>query len=269
MSGAGLDLSVVILTKNEEALLGRCIASVPFAAEVVVVDSGSTDRTCELAAGLGARVVHEPWTGHFGDQRNRGDGHATCGWVLQLDADETVSPELAAELTAFLAAPPAGVAAARMPRKELIFGRWIEHGGWYPQYKLRLYRAGAGCWEGRVHEGYHGYPGVPHTFGHPILHDSYKDIQTFIDKFNRYSSLDAEAAFAEGKRFSLWKLLFQPLERFFGRYIVHRGYKDGTHGFVIALLVGLNYFMRYLKLWEKGCRAATVVIPPSGKSSVG
>ncbi len=259
MNGTIPDLSVVVLTKNEEAVIGRCMASVPFASEIVVVDSGSSDRTCAIAAELGARVVHEPWTGHFGDQRNRADGHARCGWILQLDADETVSAELAEELAAFFALPPAAeCAGARFPRKELIFGRWIEHGGWYPQYKFRLYRKGAGRWTGRVHEDFQLHGATAHTFVHPILHDSYRDIQTFIEKFNRYSTLDAETAFAAGKRFSIWKLLFQPLERFVGRYVVHKGYRDGFHGFVIALLIGMNYLMRYLKLWEMHYRAENV-----------
>lgn len=252
MKSDSLDLSVVILTKNEERNIAGCIASVPFATEIVVVDSGSSDRTCDIAATAGARVVSEGWTGHFGDQRNRADAHARCGWVLQLDADESISPELAAEMAAFLAGPDAAACTAgRFPRKELVFGRWIEHGGWYPQYKLRLYRKGAGRWSGRVHEDFHGYAGAPHTFAHPILHDSYRDIQTFIEKFNRYSTLDAEHEYAAGKKFSFVKMMFQPVERFFGRFVMHGGYRDGFHGFVLAALIGLNYFMRQIKLWEK------------------
>lgn len=252
------DLTIVILAKNEERVLARCIASVPFAAEVLVVDSGSTDRTCALAQELGARVVTEPWPGNFAEQRNRGDAHVRTGWVLQLDADETVSAELASELAAFFAAGKhEQVAAGRFPRKELIFGKWIEHGGWYPQYKLRLYRKGTGNWIGRVHENYVGYPGKPFTFQSSIMHDSYGNIETFMEKFNRYSSIDAEEAFLAGHRFSLFKLFFQPMERFFGRYIGHKGYRDGMHGFVLALLVGFNYFMRHIKLWEKHYRQTT------------
>jgi glycosyltransferase involved in cell wall biosynthesis len=231
---------------------------VPFAAEVLVVDSGSTDRTCAVAGELGARVVSEPWTGDFAEQRNRGDAHVKTGWILHLDADETVSPAMAAEIAEFFAGgacEKTGV--GRFPRKELIFGRWIEHGGWYPQYKPRLYRNGAGHWVGKVHEHLQA-EGDVHTFTAPILHDSYRDVHTFIEKFNRYSSLDAEVAFAEGRRFSMMKLFFQPIERFVGRYVIHKGYRDGLHGFVIAALIGMNYFMRYLKLWELWFRSGTV-----------
>lgn len=252
-----LDLTVVILAKNEEKVLARCIASVHFAGEVLVVDSGSTDRTCAIAQDLGARVVHEPWPGSFAEQRNRGDAHVRTGWVLQLDADETISPELAGELVAFFAGgKDTPVAAARFPRKELIFGKWIEHGGWYPQYKLRLYRKGAGNWTGRVHENYVGYPGEPFTFAGDINHDSYQSIDIFLEKFNRYSSIDADEAYREGTRFSLFKLFVQPLERFLGRYLGHKGYRDGMHGFILALLVGANYFMRHVKLWEKQYKQA-------------
>lgn len=246
------DLTIVILAKNEERVIARCIASVPFATEVLVVDSGSTDSTCALAQELGARVVTEPWPGSFAAQRNCGDAHVHTNWVLQLDADETVSAELACELTAFfIAGKGALVATGRIPRKELIFGKWIEHGGWYPQYKLRLYRKGSGTWSGRVHENYVGYSGETFTFESPIMHDSYRSIEIFIQKFNSYSSIDAEEAFHEGTRFSLFKLFLQPMERFLGRYVGHKGYRDGMHGFILALLVGTNYFMRHIKLWEK------------------
>lgn len=255
------DLTVVILTKNEEKTLARCIASVPFAGEVLVVDSGSSDETCALAVKLGARVVNEPWPGHFAEQRNRGDSHVRTEWVLHLDADETVSEAMAGELAAFFSdGRAAGVAAARFPRKELIFGKWIDHGGWYPQYKLRLYRKGAGNWIGRVHENYVGYPGDAFTFGGDILHDSYSSIELFLEKFNRYSSIDAEQAFLEGKKFSLFAMFTQPVERFLGRYLGHQGYRDGMHGFVLALLVGFNYFMRHLKLWERHYRKAKTAI---------
>lgn len=262
-----IDLTVVILTKNEENVLARCIASVPFAAEVLVVDSGSTDSTCALAERLGARVVNEPWPGNFAVQRNRGDAHVQTSWILHLDADETVSAEMASELAAFFAdGKHKHVTAARFPRKELIFGKWIEHGGWYPQYKLRLYRRGAGNWAGRVHENYSGFSGEPFTFVGPILHDSYRDIQTFIDKFNRYSTIDAEEEVASGRKFSLFRLFFQPLERFLGRYVGHRGYRDGMHGFVLAALIGMNYFMRYIKVWEKESVARTAGINADDQS---
>jgi glycosyltransferase involved in cell wall biosynthesis len=243
-------LSVLILAKNEGDRIRECIESARFAREVVVVDSGSTDGTRDIARGLGARVADAPWPGNFSMQRNRAESFAACEWILQLDADEVVTPGLADELRGFFRSGlPATHPCGRMPRKEIIFGKWIRHGGWYPQYKLRLYRKGAGSWTGRVHEKYET-AGPVHTFANPIVHDSYRDIAVFVEKFNRYSSIDAEEDFAAGRQFRLHRLLLAPLERFFGRYVRHRGYRDGFHGFALAALIGLNYFLRNLKLWE-------------------
>jgi glycosyltransferase involved in cell wall biosynthesis len=246
-----LDISVVILTKNEERVIERCIASVPFAREICVFDSGSSDATCQIAEGLGARVVNLPWPGDFAVQRNIADSHTRSGWVLHLDADETVSSELAAEISDFFVNNlEMKYSAGQFPRKELIFGKWIEHGGWYPQYKLRLYRQGSGKWTGKVHEHFEGVGNV-FSFTSVMLHDSYKDIQTFLEKFNKYTSIGVEKEFIERKKFNLYKVFLQPAERFIGRYICHKGYRDGFHGFVLASLIAFSYFISNLKLWEK------------------
>jgi len=257
MTGDGsLPVSVLILAKNEEASIGACLRSAAFARDIVVVDSGSADRTREVALELGARVVETEWPGDYAAARNRADSFASCDWVFQVDADERVSPELAGEIAAFFASDlDRRFDAARMPRKEIIFGKWVRHGGWYPQHKLRLYRKGSGAWTGRVHEHY-AINGPVRTFAFPIVHESYTSIHVFLEKFNRYSSIDAEEELAAGKTFSVLKLLFHPLERFFGRYVRHGGWRDGFHGFVLASLIGLNYFLRHLKIWEKQYRAA-------------
>ena len=248
-------ITVVILTRNEAASIAQCIESIPDGCVILVVDSGSTDETCKIATEKGARVIVSPWPGHFAQQRNLADANVHTDWILHLDADETFSAEMAGELREFITsgAYTASIV-GRFPRKELIFGKWIEHGGWYPQYKLRLYKRNCGHWEGRVHENFVGYNALPHTFHGPLLHDSYRDIHTFIDKFNRYSSLDADEAIQAGNSFSFLKMFFQPLERFIGRYIVHKGYRDGMHGLVLAALIAMNYFMRYIKIWEKQYR---------------
>jgi glycosyltransferase involved in cell wall biosynthesis len=246
-----LDVSVIILARNEGNVIDRCIRSAEFAHEIIVVDSGSTDDTREVAKSLGARVVSHPWPGDFSVQRSFADTLATHDWVMHIDADERVSTELAAEIQDFFhSGSHQQYVMCKIPMKEYLLGKWIEHGGFYPQYKHRLLKRGSGRWVGRVHEKF--VPeGEVKTLNNPLLHDSYRDIQIFIDKINRYSSMDAEEIFKSGKKFSLFRLFFMPAERFFGRFIKHRGYKDGFHGFVLAALIGLNYFLRYLKLWEK------------------
>lgn len=236
---------------NEADVIEKSIRSATFARDILVVDSGSTDNTCEIAERLGARVVYHKWPEDFSAQRNFADSHAICEWILHLDADETLKPEIAFELNNFFTKGlDQRYLSGRFPRREIVFGKWLKHGGWYPQYKLRFYKKGSGRWIGKVHEHFEN-TGEILTFSSPILHDSYKDIHTFIDKFNKYSTLDAEAEYAGKRSLSLLKLILQPIERFLGRYIIHRGYLDGFHGFAVASLIGLNYFLRYLKLWER------------------
>jgi glycosyltransferase involved in cell wall biosynthesis len=250
VEASSIGVTVVILARNEEDVIERCIRSAFFAKEILVVDSGSTDSTPEIAQRLGARVVAKDWPGDFSIQRNFADANARFPWVLQLDADEIITAELAGEISDFFAR---GLyqrySAGQFPRKELIFGRWIEHGGWYPQYKLRLYRKGSGNWTGNVHEHF-TCAGEIYKFHSEIRHDSYKDVHTFITKFNAYTSLGVREKFSNKKKFSLLKIFFQPLERFWGRYVVHKGYRDGFHGFIIASLISLTYFIEQVKLWE-------------------
>lgn len=243
-------VSVLVLARNEEAAIGDCLRSAAFAREAVVVDAGSTDRTREVARDLGARVVETNWPGDYGAARSRAESFASCDWVFQLDADERVSPELADEIGAFFArGDHENYPVTKIPLKDIAFGKWIRHGGWYPQHKKRLYRKGSGTWTGRVHERFETEAPIRVLEG-AIVHESFTSVAVVIDKINRYSTLDAATACAEGHRFSLFKLFFVPLERFFGRYVRHGGWRDGFHGFVLAALIGLNYFFRHLKIWE-------------------
>ena len=251
MPGEGrIPVSVLILARDEESVIGPAIRSAAFAREVVVVDSGSADRTREIARDLGARVVETDWPGDYGAARSRAETFASCDWVFHLDADERVSPELADEIGAFFArGDHENCPVTKIPLKDIAFGKWIRHGGWYPQHKKRLYRKGSGAWTGRVHERFET-AGPMRVFQGAIVHESFTSVSVVIDKINRYSTLDATTACAEGQRFSLFKLFFVPLERFFGRYVRHGGWRDGFHGFVLAALIGLNYFFRHLKIWE-------------------
>lgn len=252
-------LSAVLITRNEAARIEASLAALRFCDEVVVVDSESTDGTPVLAAAAGARVVTRPWPGDFSDQRNYADSQATGEWCFSVDPDEEVSDALAAEVRRFVADPGSHVGMSFL-RREMVFGRWIKGGGWGTQRKLRLYRRGAGRWTGRVHEKM-ALDGPVALAAAPLVHRSYDRVETFVEKFNRYSSIDARLDFEGGRRFSWWTLLAQPVERAFGRFVLHGGYRDGAHGFVLALLVGLNYLMRHLKLWELEYRAKHPAAP--------
>lgn len=242
------NLSAVIITKNEEKNIIRCIKSISFADEIIVFDSESTDKTVKIAKELGAKVIIHPWTGNYSEQRNLADKYASNEWILQIDADEVVSDELKEELINFLASEQTYEVGA-IPRKEFFINKWIEYGGWYPQYKIRLYKKGSGYWTGRVHENYKTNKKVFY-FKNPILHYSYLTIEIFLDKFNKYSSYDAQEAVVKNEKFSMIKLFFQPIERFIGRYFFKKGYKDGFHGFICAFVIALNYFLRQIKIWE-------------------
>ena len=187
-----LSVSVVIITLNEEANLARTLQSVAWADEIVIVDSGSTDRTREIAESFHAKFCVEPWRG-FAAQKNFALEKATCDWVLSLDADEEVEPALADEIRATLAADPAA-AGFWIPRKNFFLGRWIRHGGFYPDPKLRLFRRDAGQFEDRlVHEDAR-VAGPTAKLKNHLLHHAYPTLDSYLDHMNRYSSLGAQMA---------------------------------------------------------------------------
>src|SRR5271165_2585726 len=204
-----LTLSIVIITLNEEANLARTLASVAWADEIVVVDSGSTDRTREVAESYSAKFYVEPWKG-FAAQKNSALAKATGDWILSLDADEEVEPALAEEIRAILAANPS-VAGFWIPRKNFFLGRWIKHGGFYPDPKLRLFRRGTGQFEDRlVHEDVRLNGPTAKLKGH-LLHHAYPTLDSYLDHMNRYSSLGAEMAVAAKgqKRFSFVNIVIR------------------------------------------------------------
>jgi glycosyltransferase involved in cell wall biosynthesis len=244
-------ITAAIITYNEEKKIERCLKSLDWVDEIVVIDSFSSDRTVDICKRFTQKVYQYSWPNNYAEQKTRAHEHATHDWILFLDADEVVTRALRDEIVSSLNAGLVAHAFA-IPRREFFGGKWIKAGGWYPQYKTILYSKSQGAWINPIHEKFvtRGRTGY---LENPILHDGYGDFKTFMDKFNSYSSLEAERTFLEGRRtkFSLLKALFKPLERFFGRFLKHGGYKDGIHGFYMAAVISFNYFLSELKFYER------------------
>ena len=242
-----LPMSLVVITLNEEANIERCLKSVPFAAEIIVVDSFSTDRTVEIAQKCGARVIQEKWRG-FGAQKAFAAQAARHDWILSLDADEALSPELAQELQQkFTQLDP--VAGYRLPRLSYHLGRWIRHGGWYPDYQLRLFNKKFAQWNtAELHEKVEVKKAL--DLQSNLLHWVFKDISDQVKTNDRYSSLGADALYEKGKRFSLVKLVAKPISKFLETYFWKLGFLDGIAGFVISVGAAYSVFLRWSKLWE-------------------
>ena len=242
-----MPFSVVLITHNAAAQLAECLASVAFADEVVVVDSGSSDGTIELAARYGARVVAKDWLG-FGRQKQFAVEQAAHDWVLCLDADERVSAELAASVVRALQAPAAPV--YRMARCNRFLGRWLRHGEGYPDWSPRLFDRRHARWsDDGVHEKVL-YAVSPGTLEGDLLHESGEDLGRYLEKQNRYTALAAQELHRRGQRAGLAELALSPLLRFFKFYLLRLGFLDGLPGLVHISIGCMNSFMKYAKLIE-------------------
>ncbi len=240
-------LSVLILVKNEAHNVEECLESVAWADEKVVIDTGSTDGTVEKAKKWTPKVFETQWQG-FAGTKNWGLQRVTGDWVLWLDADERVTPELAAEIQQVLSSPQKD--GYEMPRKANFLGHWILHGGWYPGYVLRLVRREQAHFEeSRVHEGLKRPPRVG-RLKNPLLHYTDPTLEHYLTKFNRYTTLAAEDLRERGRRFHLRDLLFRPLHLFLKMYIFKAGFLDGFPGFLLAQLSAFYVFTKYAKLFE-------------------
>tara|TARA_R110000850_G_scaffold190433_1_gene316393 strand:- start:9256 stop:10017 length:762 start_codon:yes stop_codon:yes gene_type:complete len=241
-----MTLSVIIITKNESAHIADCIKSVQFADEIIVLDSGSTDSTREIAESLGARVeVSADWPG-FGPQKNRVLNMATKDWVLSIDADERVTPELAQEIRSTML--NARYDAYKIARLSWFGDRWIRHCGWWPDYVVRLFRRGqAQFTEAAVHEKI--VPSTPPgTLRSHFLHYPYANMEVLIDKVNRYSSAAAQMMFEKGRRTSVAGIAGHAFWTFVRIYFIRRGFLDGKEGFILAATAAAGSFFRYSKL---------------------
>ena len=245
-------LSVCIITGNEEDNIGRCLESVAFADEIVVVDSFSTDRTVAIARSFTDRVFQHRWVGYIGQKaiaRNLARGE----WILFVDADEAVSPALRDEILAtFRRGVPDGVAGFDFPRQVWYMRRWIRHGDWYPDTKLRLFRKARGrCCGIEPHERIEVDGEVRHL-GAPLFHYTYDDIADQIGTMNRFSSISArnERLRNRSALYLLWGMLMHPPFRFFRCYVVKGGFLDGIPGLIVAVNVAFGTFSKYAKLWD-------------------
>jgi len=249
-------ISAVLITHNEEANIEAALQSLDgIASEIIVVDSRSTDLTVKLARRFTDKVFERKWT-NYSDQKNFADNLAANPWILSLDADERLSPELREEIRGLGVGEPA-CAAFSMPRRVYYLGRWIKHSGWYPDRKIRLFRKDRAHWEGAyVHEDLDVDGNIRKLDG-DILHFTYRTIADHLSRINAFSDLGAQKLYAQRKKCRLRHLLLVPPGRFFKSYVLRAGFLDGFAGLVIAVLNGYGIFVRYAKLreiWKKGER---------------
>jgi (heptosyl)LPS beta-1,4-glucosyltransferase len=241
-------LSVTIIAWNEEERLRACLESVAWAEEILVIDAESTDKTVQVAREFTDKIWVRPWPG-FAEQKNFALDQATCEWVLSLDADELVTPELRKHISRIVRTNGPGDGYS-IPRKNIFWGAWVRHGGLYPDYQLRLFRRAAGRFvDSAVHESV-VVEGHVERLAEPLLHHSYRGLDDFVARSNRYSALAARDIVARGGRAGVLDLALRPLGRFLSMYVARGGFLDGWRGFVLAVLYANYVFLRVAKTWE-------------------
>ncbi len=240
-------ISVTIIVRDEEAHIRDCLESVKWADEVIVSDSGSTDSTVEICREYGAKVSEDQWLG-FGRQKNLCGDRARNAWILNVDADERVTPALRDEISRTL--EKTGKAGFYIPRKNFFGDRWVRRCGWYPDYNLRLYRKDSGRFTDRfVHEsvvvnGDKGY------LKNPIEHRTYKDVSDYLGRMQRYSTLAAQEMLNQGKNAGIIDILLRPPFTFFKMYVIRLGFLEGATGVILSTLYASYTLAKYAKLWE-------------------
>lgn len=247
-------ISVTIITLNEQKNIRRCLESVNWADEIVVVDCGSSDDTISICEEYGARVFKHNWKG-YAEQKNWAIEQATGDWILSLDADEEVTPELACEIEVVLSSEnPAD--AYSIPRRNLFLGRWMRHGGWYPDYQLRLFRRGRGTFKlVPLHECIviHGKSVRIDRLKSNILHHTYPSVHEFIERMDRYTTIEGQSVATHNIHRAILAvriLIAFPL-KFAEVYVWKCGWRDGFHGFIAAMFLAARKFFGQVKLWER------------------
>jgi glycosyltransferase involved in cell wall biosynthesis len=255
-------VSVTVITLNEAANMAACLESVRWADEIVVVDAGSSDDTVAIARRYTDRVVEAGWPGYVA-QKNGAAARASHDWILSLDADERVSPQLSAELRRILDGPEPEAAGFRLPRVTYHLGRWITATDWYPDYQLRLYDRRRARWAGgHVHESVQA-DGRVVDLTSALQHYAYRDIAHHLRTMDRYTTLAARQMREDGRRASWVHVALHPVAAFLRNYILRRGFTLGVPGLVISLMNAGYVGLKYAKLWEL-CSPSTSIAPGPG-----
>jgi len=241
-------LTVTVITRNEASNIDAALLSVSWADEIVVIDSESTDDTAARARKYNARIEVRPWPG-YSAQKNYAASIASNDWILSLDADERVTPELAAEIKALLATEPPR-RGYRIPRISHYLGKWIRGTDWYPDYQLRLYDRRAATWNGRrVHESV-TLTGEPGVLRHDLQHLPYRDISDHLATIDRYTTLAAEQMQADGRVPSVFGVALHPPFAFLRNYILRGGFRSGSAGLIVSALNSYYVFLKLAKARE-------------------
>jgi len=246
-------LSACVIAKDEADRIDACLASLAFCDEIVVVDSHSSDATREIAAARGARVIERDWPGHVA-QKEFAIRAAHHDWVLCVDADERISPELAGEIERLRDAGFAGPPGWRLPRLSSYLGRWIRHGTWYPDPQLRLFDRRRGHWGGRDPHDRVVLEGEPGALRGHLLHHPYRSLEDHLATIDRYTTTMASGLDEQGRRARLVDLALRPPARFLRSYLLQLGFLDGWRGLLLASLAAHYVRLKYAKLWLRARR---------------
>ncbi len=249
-----MKLTVTVITYNESAHIAAALDSVAWADEIIVVDAGSTDGTADIARLKATRVITRGWPG-YSAQKNFAAAEASHDWVLSMDADERVTPALAAEIRALMERGPTA-RGYRIRRVSHYLGRWIRSTDWFHDYQLRLYDRRCGKWNGlKIHESFRLNDGRPVMLQAELEHYAYRDIEHHLKKIDAYTTLIAEQWVEEGRRTSLPALALHPAFAFLRNYVLRAGFKDGAPGLIVSILNSYYVFLKLAKLWERQHRA--------------
>lgn len=242
-------ISATVLTFNNASTLEMCLESIGWVDEIVVVDSLSTDQSPQIASRYTGCVIQREWPG-FISQRNFAKEQTTGEWILWVDADEVVSPQLRREMEEAVAKAPSDLQGFLVPRCSFYLGRWIRHGAWYPDLSVRLFRSQGNWWGGEEPHAAVQIKGRLERLRHDLLHYNYKSFGHQIRTIDRYAEMSAKELMRQGEPFSLSKMLLHPLGRFIKEYLIQQGFRDGMPGLIIVVSTMFYVFAKYAKLWE-------------------